>query len=102
MMTIYIAGPMTGMPGCNRVAFDRAEHKLEGLGYTPMNPAWLSERLPKKCYLPICMEMIDQSDGMVLLPGWEQSKGAQVERAYAEYNGKPVWLLEELIGGDGA
>lgn len=97
-MIVYIAGPMTGLPDHGRVAFDRAESKLTGLGYTVISPAWLSDGLPRRCYLPICMSMIDQSEGLVLLPGWEQSGGARIERAYAEYNGKPVWMLEELIG----
>jgi len=38
----------------------------------------------------ICLSMIDSADGIYLLPGWEDSPGAQIEKAYAEYTGKFV------------
>ena len=38
----------------------------------------------------ICFSMIDSADGIYLLPGWEDSPGAQIEKAYAEYIGKFV------------
>lgn len=97
-MMVYIAGPMTGLPDHGRVAFSRAENKLTGLGYTVISPAWMSDGLPRKSYLPICMAMIDQCDAIVLLDGWEQSKGAGIEKGYAEYCGKAVYELEQLLG----
>lgn len=97
-MMVYIAGPMTGLPDHGWVAFSRAESKLTGLGYTVISPEWMTEELPRKSCLPIRMAMIDQCDAIVLLDGWEQSKGARIERDYAEYCGKAVYELEQLLG----
>lgn len=96
-MIVYIAGKMSGLPDCGWVAFSQAESKLTGLGYTVISPAWLRNGLPKKAYLPICMAMIDQADALAMLPGWEDSPGAKIEKAYAEYNEKPVYMLEKLL-----
>lgn len=97
-MIVYLAGKMTGLEDLGRVAFDRAESRLTGLGLGVLNPAWLGKGLPKRTYMPICLAMIDQAEALVLLPGWEDSPGAQLERAYAIYQGKPVYALEVMAG----
>lgn len=96
-MIVYIAGKMTGLEDLGRVAFDRAENQLTGLGYQVLNPAWLGNGLPKEAYMPICLSMIQQAQALVLLDGWENSPGARLERAFAEYQAMPVYSLGELV-----
>ena len=95
-MIIYISGKMTGLPDLGRGAFEKAEELLRGLGYKVISPAWLKDDLPQSAYLPICMAMLDQADAVALLPGWESSDGAKIERKYALYQKKPVYLLAAL------
>ena len=96
-MIVYLAGKMTGLEDLGRVAFDRAENQLTGLGYQVLNPAWLGNGLPKEAYMPICLSMIQQAQALVLLDGWESSPGARLERAFAEYQDMPVYSLGELV-----
>ena len=38
-----------------------------------------------------------EADGIILCPGWENSKGCQEERAYAEHMGMEIVEYEELF-----
>ena len=89
-MTVYIAGPMTGLPDYNVAAFYAAELELKKRGYTVLNPATLPRDLPDNKYLPICMAMIEASDAVYMLPGWNRSQGATAEYWYAVRQGKIV------------
>jgi hypothetical protein len=116
MKTIYIAGPMRGIPLYNFPAFDAAHAKLQlDLGYKVINPAQLDRQagfdpaidlpadwdwhtLPDHFSLADAMrrdfEAIMQSDELCLLPGWQLSRGATAEKALAEWRGLRVWELE--------
>lgn len=96
-MIVYIAGKMTGLPDKNRVAFDRAENQLVGQGHQVLNPARIGDGLPKAAYMPICLSMIQQAQALVLLEGWENSPGARLERAFAEYQEMPVYTVDEVV-----
>lgn len=96
-MICYIAGPMTGLEDHNRPAFAEAEKQLREKGHKVISPAWLKDDLPKRCYLPICTAMIDQAEALVLLPGWEDSEGANVELGYAQYCGKETMTLKKAL-----
>lgn len=81
---IYIAGPMTGYENFNREAFNAKADDLRIGGFTPLNPAILPDGLTQGQYMDICFAMIRAADGIHLLDGWEKSKGALAELAYAE------------------
>ena len=49
--------------------------------------------MPGDRYMPICLAMVTAADVVFMLPGWEESPGACLERAYAQYQGK------KIIGG---
>ena len=42
--------------------------------------------------MKICFAMIDVADEVYFLPDWEESGGAQLEKAYCDYIGKPYSL----------
>lgn len=88
----YISGPMTGKEYFNFPLFFNVEHRLRDIGYNPLNPArrtgndWLSAyhgaiNNPRTWheYIREDIDMMLDSDGVVLLPGWKKSKGACVE-----------------------
>lgn len=101
-MSVYIAGKMNGLPDKGRKAFEEAEEKLKAMGFTVLNPACLPDGLPGNRYMPICLTMVNVADALVLLDGWEDSPGARLEKAFAEYQGKTVFTLHDLLVQGGA
>ena len=70
-MIIYIAGPITGIYDY-RDKFAAAEQALIKKGHIPINPAYLPNGLGKtETYMHICHPMINVSDAIYLLDGWE-------------------------------
>jgi hypothetical protein len=84
MKKIYIAGPMTGYENFNRDSFHSAQHSLLLDGLVALNPATLPDGLTQGQYMDICFAMIRAADAIYLLKGYEESKGAMAELAYAE------------------
>lgn len=93
-MTVFVSGPMRGYEDYNHKAFNDMQKKLEDFGYVVLNPASLPINLSDEKYLPICISMLEQCDGIVLLHGWKNSRGSNAERAYAYSQGKII--LEEI------
>jgi hypothetical protein len=78
---IYISGPMTGLPDHNFPAFHQAAEVLQTMGWAVENPAdrgivigWVWSD-----YLREDLRMLTYCDSIMLLPGWQQSRGAQLE-----------------------
>lgn len=93
---VYIAGKMTGLPDKGRNQFFRAQSILEDDGWIVLNPARIPDGLPANSYMPICLAMLSAADVVMLLPGWESSRGAQIEAHYAMYQNIPVRAVESL------
>lgn len=92
-MTVYLAGPMTGIPNYNFEAFYAAESALLEQGYRVLNPARLGcvEGLQDwKDYWPLNEAMLRGADAICMLEGWENSPGAFREHAWATEHGLTV------------
>ena len=115
-MKLYLAGPMTGIKYFNAPAFADATFRLRLVGYEVFNPAENdiengfdvgkmlgTEKLEDHGYslreaLKQDLSWIcDHAEGIALLPGWENSKGAAVEHALATALGIPAMLYREWI-----
>lgn len=84
---IYLSGPMQGLPEHNVPAFNRAAETLRALGHEVMNPGEHqneARRDLKPVFLSYCEYIIHRADMLVILPGWENSKGVAAEKALAE------------------
>lgn len=83
--TLYIAGPMTGLPELNFPAFHAAAAELRAKGIEAINPAEINP--DKHMTWQACMRTdiaaLVFCDGIYLLPGWRNSKGATLEHDIA-------------------
>ena len=91
-MRIYLAGKIAGDPGY-REKFQKAQARLERDGVAVLNPANNPEGLSKADYMRLSFAMIDAADEVTFLPDAAESPGAQLERRYCEYIGKPFSIL---------
>ena len=89
-MIIYISGKMTGLEDLGREDFDRAERALREQGHIVLNPAAMPEGMPREAYIPIDLAMISAADAVYMLRTWPTSRGACLEKAFAEYQGKRI------------
>ena len=88
----YISGAITGCKDY-RNKFEEAQHFLVGRGDTLINPCILNDALPSlsyEDYMKIDYLLIDMCDTIFMLDGWQSSKGANAEIAYAKSLGKRV------------
>ncbi len=101
---MYISGPMTGLPGYNRAAFFAAEKRLAALGYVPINPAHIEgpKDAPWAFWMRRALTYLLTCQCIVMLPGWRDSRGAQLEKLVAEALGMTVyyWRDDELLQED--
>lgn len=95
-MKLYIAGPMSQLPEFNYPAFMDAERQLVASGYEVENPArpgqvdgWTWRDYMKRGI----RQMLD-CEGVALLPGWQHSRGAQIEAALATQFGMRLWSVD--------
>jgi hypothetical protein len=68
---VYIAGPMSGLPDCNRPAFNLAAQVQKSLTHIVLNPATLPVGLSEPEYMQIGLTMLMCADMIYLLNGWE-------------------------------
>jgi len=110
-MIAYVAGPMRGILYFNFRAFDDVRDILVVEGHKVLSPADLDrergfdpytlpadhdwDKIPEGFDFEECvtadLQAVRDCDVIVLMTGWEKSKGARAELAVAEWLGKQVW-----------
>jgi hypothetical protein len=95
----YISGPMTGYPDNNYPAFDAMEIKLKDNGYKCVNPSGEVKGYTYEQYLKRDISNLLECDGVVLLDGWEASKGANAELVVAKTIGLVICKAVETEDG---
>lgn len=106
MKKIYIAGKVSGEPIRDvAIKFAKAYSEIDKLGFIPINPVelvqnyfiknfafqTLTEDEEWKIAMQVCIKELAECDGLVLLPCWEQSKGAKIERQLADDLNIPIY-----------
>ncbi len=108
-MKLYIAGPMSNIPKHNFPAFLEAAALLREAGIGIISPAEIdSPSIRKKAFaspdggkidghtwggfLARDIEIVaDKVDGVIVIDGWQKSKGARLETFCAYLQGKPIY-----------
>lgn len=116
-MKLYLAGPMRGYKDFNFPLFHEATSVLRDRGYEVFSPAErdLAEGLDptsetgsfsdcpefdlSQALLADLTFICNEADGIVMLPGWEDSQGACAEYHTARCLGKSVYYYKEIVGG---
>lgn len=98
---VYLSGPMSGLPDLNAPAFHQAEEELrERYRCNVVNPIFTSYLMgddrSHADYLKVSLALVQTSDIVIMLPGWENSVGANAEYTEARRLGKTVFALGEV------
>ena len=97
--SIYLSGPMTGLPEFNYPAFNAAAAHLRGLGYVVESPAELPEPPCKSWagYMRLALAQLVRCEVTVRLPGWQNSRGAVIESSLSRMLGMGVYDYESFL-----
>lgn len=111
--TVYLSGPMRGKPDLNRETFKKVQGEMEKAGFKVVNPHDLDGRgAPKaggtdeefarkaikrdlRYLLGNHPANIPSAEGIVLLEGWEKSRGATAEVGVARAIGIPLFFWQK-------
>lgn len=98
--SIYLAGPMTGMPEYNYPAFHEAAKALRENGIGVVSPAEIhgdDTSREREYYLRRDLQVMLNCGAVVLLPGWSDSDGANLEHQVAVKTGIPCYSIDSVI-----
>lgn len=97
-VAVYVSGPMTGKPDLNFPAFHKAAASLRASGYEVVNPAELNpdpNASWEQC-MRVDIAALMSCTAIAMLPGWEHSRGAKLERQIADALGmRPIFITQE-------
>ena len=87
VLTIYISGPISGLPDGNRPAFAEMAVTWRSKGWEVVNPHELFNAEVEESwegYMRKDLAALLTCTHIVMLPGWEHSRGARLERTVAD------------------
>jgi len=89
---------MTGLPDYNYPAFNAEAARLRALGYTVENPAEnpAPARDQWELYMRTALRQMLTCDVVAFLPGWQVSRGANVEIELAGHLGMEVIAASDI------
>ena len=92
MRTAYVAGKITGLPKAHvQQKFNVITDKLTGMGYNVVNPLGVNDETSNwDDSVRSDIKKMLECDEVHLLPDWQQSRGAQLERDIAVRLGMQV------------
>ena len=120
-MVVYISGQITGIPNRNRFAFNDAAEKVRfefpQVHCKIINPVAVGERVDERFapanmdarvedekkptwsdYMRECIRELTYATHILMLTGWEKSKGATAEKELSEKLGiKVCYSVDDLI-----
>ena len=111
MKLIYIAGPYTTEDIYNLrrniMRAEKAGREVFKRGHIPVIPHSLGDALDtgkdfkhfrhQDWMHKLCLPLLSRCDGILLIDGWQQSKGARMEFEHAQNNNMPVFYKVERI-----
>lgn len=88
MTKVYVAGPMTGHHELNYPMFHSTAARLRKMGFEVVSPAELNPiTTPYREAMKNDILALVECDHIVMLEGWEKSKGATLEHHIASVLG---------------
>ena len=92
--TVYLSGPMTGLPDYNRAAFNLRAEALRAAGYSVKNPADISVThgtdKSYEFYFKRSLRMMLDADVVYVFGDTTQSRGVEMELQVAKMTGMQV------------
>lgn len=92
---VYISGPMSNLPDYNRPAFHLMERIIKQTGCRVLSPARYpdkaTELMSYQDHMRRDIKMVCESNIMIVMNGWEVSKGVEVELAVAKSIGISIF-----------
>ena len=95
---IFLSGPMSGIEDYNYPAFNQAAKTLREKGFLVLNPAEhvSNPDAPWNELIRRSLDVLNQANKMVVLPGWENSRGSVTEVTMANIVGIPIFEYPSL------
>ena len=90
-MRLYLSGPMTGIENYNYPAFNAAAAALRAQRFHVQNPAENPPCDSWEAYMRAAIRQMLICDAVVVLAGWENSRGATEEVRIASVVGMDVY-----------
>lgn len=104
-MLIYLSGPYSGSSdqiSANITAARDVAIAVWEAGHTALCPHLNTAHFEVDCratyedYIAGDLDLLSRCDAILMIPNWEASKGAGIEKAYAEAHGIPVHFWPEI------
>lgn len=99
--TLYVSGPMSGLPELNYPEFFAAADRLRSLGFYVLNPADHGPGGTWRECLARDLTILVHCHAVVVLDGWEKSKGARLECHVATELGMGIYRLGDVLSTHG-